>query len=180
MISIQVKPEEDTNWLKYIHIQENVLDPDVCDRIIHFGQEHSKRYSRTTWNSNFKACSLPIDHFVHDRLGKYWENSILYFNASVDFVEQYEVKCYTKLDFFDNHFDNLKNTKAFLDRKLTCSIQLSDSNQYGCGDLSIMNIKVPKERGTMVVFPSAMTHRVDRVTKGERWALVNWAWGPIV
>tara|TARA_Y100000004_G_C8901980_1_gene406820 strand:- start:576 stop:1199 length:624 start_codon:yes stop_codon:yes gene_type:complete len=78
-------------------------------------------------------------------------------------------------------------------RKLSFSLQLSDPDDYEGGELELAyltdsfeqedklnedRIVVPKEIGTMVVFPSTALHRVRPVTKGTRRSLVGWAMGP--
>ena len=34
-----------------------------------------------------------------------------------------------------------------------------------------------KKKGTVIVFPSSMWHKVEPVTKGKRYSLVAWAEG---
>jgi Rps23 Pro-64 3,4-dihydroxylase Tpa1-like proline 4-hydroxylase len=68
-------------------------------------------------------------------------------------------------------------------RKLSMTIQLSDSSQYDGGELEIVDYSnrthvVPNEKGIFVVFDSRIPHRVKPITRGERIALVGWASGP--
>ena len=70
-------------------------------------------------------------------------------------------------------------------RKLSMVIQLSDPKDYEGGILEIhANEHYPpppdelKRRGTIVVFPSFLRHRVIPVTKGVRYSLVAWIEGP--
>jgi PKHD-type hydroxylase len=65
-------------------------------------------------------------------------------------------------------------------RKLTYVVQLSDGNAYTGGDLVIMDggKSVSRDRGTLTVFPSTLTHVVSPVTTGERFVLVGWIHGP--
>jgi predicted 2-oxoglutarate/Fe(II)-dependent dioxygenase YbiX len=66
-------------------------------------------------------------------------------------------------------------------RKLSITIQLSNSEDYEGGDLELMYDKEPykldRSRGTFLVFPSFMLHRVTPVTRGTRWSLVAWIGG---
>jgi PKHD-type hydroxylase len=66
-------------------------------------------------------------------------------------------------------------------RKLSISIQLSRAEDYEGGDLELMYADQPqpldKTRGTLIVFPSFMLHRVMPVTRGTRWSLVAWIVG---
>jgi PKHD-type hydroxylase len=66
-------------------------------------------------------------------------------------------------------------------RKLSISIQLSRPEDYDGGNLELMYgtepQKLDKTRGTFIVFPSFMLHRVTPVTRGTRWSLVAWIAG---
>ena len=73
-------------------------------------------------------------------------------------------------------------------RKLSMTLNLSDSKDYKGGELEFMNItnngKVKKwkcteilPKGSVCVFPSTIWHRVTPVTKGKRLSLVKWVSG---
>ncbi len=81
---------------------------------------------------------------------------------------------------FDWHND-YSHGLADAPRKLTIIIQLSSPNDYEGGALEIMGTEIeemPRERGTVVVFPSLLTHRVTPVVCGLRKSLVSWIGGP--
>lgn len=67
-------------------------------------------------------------------------------------------------------------------RKLSISVQLSDASQYEGCDLQFYagnQIETaPRERGTVIAFPSYVLHRVTPCTKGTRKAIVAWTTGP--
>ena len=87
------------------------------------------------------------------------------------------------------HIDNSliieKKPTVLTSRKLSLTIQLSDPSEYEGGDLEIyiphpeepQIVKVPKEKGKVIVFPSYLWHRVTPVTKGVRKSLVWWVGG---
>ncbi|MFT7073376.1 MAG: PKHD-type hydroxylase [Patiriisocius sp.] len=62
------------------------------------------------------------------------------------------------------------------------TIQLSDPNDYEGGDLRFMInkeiVNAPKEKGTIIIFPSFIMHRVTPITKGTRQSIVGWVSGP--
>jgi PKHD-type hydroxylase len=69
-------------------------------------------------------------------------------------------------------------------RKVSITVQLSDSYEYEGGDLKIWlggeidNSSVgPRGAGNVVIFPSYMPHCVDPVTKGTRKSFVLWLGG---
>tara|TARA_B100002003_G_C14097021_1_gene527641 strand:- start:276 stop:893 length:618 start_codon:yes stop_codon:yes gene_type:complete len=70
----------------------------------------------------------------------------------------------------------------FSNRKLTCIIQLSDPKDYDGCDVEILGAptgeKKLKERGTVIMFPSYVQHRVTKITRGTRYCWVGWVHGP--
>ena len=68
-------------------------------------------------------------------------------------------------------------------RKLSLVLQLSDPVEYEGGVLELQPhskdvIKMRKQRGLVVVFPSWTLHQVTPVTQGNRQSLVAWITGP--
>lgn len=66
-------------------------------------------------------------------------------------------------------------------RKLSISVQLSNSEDYEGGDLEFMfrdpPVKASRQKRHAIVFPSYAVHRVTPVTKGTRYSLVAWIRG---
>lgn len=93
---------------------------------------------------------------------------------------------------FDWHIDDVAyraqsypGLGAGLDRKISVSVNLSDPSDYEGGDLEFRDglgrpVAGPdlRPRGSVVVFPSSVGHRVTPVTRGSRFALVGWLVGP--
>jgi PKHD-type hydroxylase len=81
---------------------------------------------------------------------------------------------------YDWHIDMIPLARG--DRKLSISLQLSDPSHYeGCDLQFIAGDGVqtaPRDRGTLIVFPSYIMHRVTPATAGTRKSLVVWAAGP--
>lgn len=71
-------------------------------------------------------------------------------------------------------------TGAFCTRKLSMSVQLSDVGDYEGGELQFADSTqpAPKQIGSLIVFPSFLTHRVKPVTSGMRKSMVSWISGP--
>lgn len=81
---------------------------------------------------------------------------------------------------FDWHND-YSHEQPFAPRKLTIILQLSPPNEYEGGSLEAFGTVVtelPREQGSVLVFPSILPHRVTPVTAGVRRALVAWIAGP--
>lgn len=69
------------------------------------------------------------------------------------------------------------------DRKLSFTMQLSPVWDYRGGEVVIRDWNnrdhyMCAEMGSVIVFDSRAPHKVNRITVGERYALVAWAHGP--
>jgi PKHD-type hydroxylase len=68
------------------------------------------------------------------------------------------------------------------ERLVSVSVELSERSDYDGGDLEIVPDTVGRprtmKRGGARFFPSRALHRVTPVTRGVRYALVNWTGGP--
>jgi PKHD-type hydroxylase len=72
-------------------------------------------------------------------------------------------------------------------RKLSFSLQLSDPDTYEGGDFQIRGEdghvdealwRTMRQKGSFLIFPGVIPHRVTSVTAGERRSLVGWVLGP--
>ena len=81
-----------------------------------------------------------------------------------------------------NYKKHIDRYLGIFTRKLSLTIQLSDSSSYKGGDLLLYDSPnprlCPKEQGKLILFPSYVLHEVKPVTKGERYSLVAWITGP--
>ena len=114
-------------------------------------------------------------------------------NFEWDWSESCQFTIYRKGQYYDWHCDSWKKpyenegpTKGKV-RKLSGTVTLTDPKEYAGGELDFdfrntdpgkkRNIKTCIEilpKGSLVVFPSFVWHRVKPVTKGERNSLVIW------
>ena len=97
---------------------------------------------------------------------------------------QYTIYEASKKGHYSEHFDTFWANNTMSDRKLSVTIQLSDSNDYEGGDFLFgADHENPeahrlRKKGTVLVFPSPIRHAVMPVTKGTRKSLVAWVEGP--
>ena len=116
-----------------------------------------------------------------------------------DWSESCQFTKYNKGQFYDWHCDSWDKPYARQNtndpshgkiRKLSVTVSLSDPKEYKGGELEFdfrntdpdkkINIKKCKEilpKGSLVVFPSFVWHRVCPVKKGSRYSLVIWNLG---
>jgi PKHD-type hydroxylase len=79
------------------------------------------------------------------------------------------------------HHDINWNGQTNSDRKLSITVQLSDPSDYEGGDFEFDEVSTNadfKSKGTVLVFPSYLRHRVLPITSGTRKSLVAWFFGP--
>lgn len=83
---------------------------------------------------------------------------------------------------YDWHHDVDWNNNNGRDRKLSVTVQLSDPEDYVGGYFDFSEVELPslecRDKGTVLIFPSYLQHRVSPVTSGVRKTLVAWFDGP--
>tara|TARA_R110000803_G_scaffold30842_1_gene69212 strand:+ start:274 stop:888 length:615 start_codon:yes stop_codon:yes gene_type:complete len=107
-----------------------------------------------------------------------WNFDLLFSPESLQYTEYRS----SNKGHYDWHQDLLGE---FFYRKLSLVIQLSDPKEYEGGELKITGYSpennpiytIPKQKGSVVIFPSYLYHRVTPVTKGIRKSLVWWVGG---
>jgi len=96
-------------------------------------------------------------------------------------------------DSFDKPYDRPNTPEHGKIRKISMTCQLTDSSEYRGGELEFdfrnydppmrdesKHLRQAKEilsKGSIIVFPSFLWHRVKPVTKGVRYSLVMWSVG---
>ena len=145
-----------------------------------------KRKSDVVWMSD-KWIYKEIQPYI------YQANANAEWNFEWDWSESCQFTEYKKGQFYDWHCDSYiepydqpdnQNTHGKL-RKLSMTVSLTDPEEYEGGDLEFdfrnqdeaVQPSICKEirpKGSVVVFPSFVWHRVKPVTKGIRNSLVCW------
>ena len=87
-----------------------------------------------------------------------------------------------KSGHYDWHIDVNWDGNDLRDRKLSLTVQLSDPSEYEGGGFEFAECQTPdpssRLKGTVLVFPSYLQHRVLPITSGARKSLVAWFEGP--
>jgi PKHD-type hydroxylase len=96
--------------------------------------------------------------------------------------EQTQIGRYKSTDegHYDWHIDAGPPENG-VQRKLSCVILLNDPSEFEGGILQFKGMEdqnVLDKRGSVIVFPSFIEHKVTPVTKGVRYTAVTWASGP--
>lgn len=94
--------------------------------------------------------------------------------------EMLQIAQYEKDQFFDWHIDTDILGLQPEQRKLTTICLLSDPDEdFVGGELEIKHIEMPRlTRGSVIVFPSILEHRVTPITSGVRYSATSWSSGP--
>jgi PKHD-type hydroxylase len=149
-----------------------------------------KRDSNIVW-LNDSWIYKEIQPYIHQA------NKLAGWNFDWNFSESCQFTKYKLNQFYDWHCDSWENAYNTPDnkdthqkiRKLSVTCSLSDSKDYEGGELefdfrnmdpdkkSVRKCAEIKQRGSIVVFPSHVWHRVKPVTKGTRYSLVIWNLG---
>lgn len=108
------------------------------------------------WQFDLGAASLPIQYTQYDEVGSHYD-----WHADWGAAEGFK-------------------------RKISISVQLCDTSEYEGGDLEFMTYPLTdagrrqaRARGTAIVFPAFLVHRVTAITSGARRALVTWRCGEV-
>jgi PKHD-type hydroxylase len=124
----------------------------------------------------------PKFEWIYDRLSELvkeandaiWKFDITSMPEAIQYTEYYD-----NGGHYDWHMDCGPNELST--RKISITVQLSDSDEYEGGDLEFMRgstpEKAPRGKGVVVMFPSFMLHRVTPITKGTRKSFVLWLGG---
>jgi len=149
----------------------------------------TQRNSNITWLSD-DWIYRTIHPFIHEA------NKRAGWNFEWDYSEACQFTKYKIDQHYNWHkdswagpYDKPENKNYYKKiRKLSVTCQLTDGSEYEGGELDfqprdqedptlIVPCKEAKTRGSIIVFPSHIWHRVKPVTKGVRYSLVIWNLG---
>ena len=162
----------------------------VCDNIVSRGLELTEeqasvgegengivdenvRKSRISWFDTGK------DAWLYHVLWGYMvrANTNAGWNFDIKEQQQPQFTVYDKSFFYDFHEDASYHEDNM--RKLSLVVFLSETTDYDGGNFEFREpAEVPAEKGSILVFPSFLYHRVTPVESGLRYSLVNWFTGP--
>ena len=194
-------------YLKVPYISyPSILKTEICDKIIQHGKDKlisavvvdSKTKTSIDQTPRNSYVSWLSDQWIYDLILPYIKdaNTQAGWNWNFDCIEPIQFTKYGIDQFYDwhpdggsdclsvytNQSDSTKNGKI---RKISVTINLVDGNDYEGGSLQfdlgisggIQTCDQIKPKGSIVIFPSFIPHRVTAITKGTRYSLVMWALG---
>ena len=170
---IQAIPETAVDDLRKILDTKELEDAQIGDG----GVVPATRRTKIYWLPKTDEF-IEIYKTFHQLIGKC--NDDFYKFRISEITEHIQYTVYNSND--EGHYDwHVDMGPGKARRKLSLVCQLSDPSEYEGGELQINTGKVlvaEKEKGTVILFPSYLLHRVTPVTKGIRRSLVLWIEGP--
>jgi|TARA_A100000172_G_scaffold41723_1_gene25483 PKHD-type hydroxylase len=191
----------------HLHFYASALSNKFCDEIVKYALTKKESIATIGQDSNPDADVKDLnktrksnivwlnDPWIFKEIEPYINlaNKEAEWNFNLKYCEAFQFTKYdgSKKQHYDWHEDQFyePNAKGFV-RKLSMTISLVDGSMYEGGDLEFdlrdgkgektSNVRVCKEirpRGSIVVFPSFLLHRVKPVTSGVRYSLVVWSSG---
>lgn len=185
----------------YYWFFENAFSENECNHIIKLGNNTKLELGNIDGSNKDKKVrdshvGWLYDKWIYDRLSAHLNlaNKNAEWNFNISAMEVVQFTKYGKQQHYDWHTDadekiikhedpNLNNKY----RKISMSLLLNDPKEYKGGELHFQILKKDKKllmknknfykKGTLVVFPSFVWHKVTPVTKGCRYSLVCWSVG---
>jgi PKHD-type hydroxylase len=149
------------------------------------GFSSATRSDESYRSSTIRWLDVGTESDLVDRL-MHFVNSSNRTNFGVEIVAPYDLQFTeyhgARKGKYDWHQDVwLESTRAY-DRKLSIVVQLSEPGDYEGGAFEFFGLQHPgatfAPRGSLLIFPSFLQHRVLPVTGGIRRSLVSWVEGP--
>lgn len=172
--------------LAQARVVENAFTADECKSIIAIGAKRPREDARVQSYGNTARVGHvawvdpgPDTIWVYQRLATIvqWVNQAFQFDL-LGFADALQYTVYGMGHKFDWHVDIGAGQAS--NRKLSITVQLSEESEYEGGALQFISapeMAMPRGRGTAILFPAYLAHRVSPVTDGLRSSLVGWAAG---
>ena len=130
------------------------------------------------------------DNWIYREITPYIRGANINANWNFDWFasEPCQFTKYSTDQHYSWHRDSFsKPDKKGLIRKLSVTVSLADGDSYEGGDLEFWipnkelknegkttKVKIARKKGSVVIFPSFVWHRVTPITSGTRYSLVIW------
>ncbi len=179
----------------------NAVGNKFCDDVIKFASTLRKREAFTVdpklgpiYKSEWRKSKVIWlnEKWIYKELLKFMD--LANTNAGYNYIlKEAEAIQYTRYDsdnYYHWHMDQTLEMDRPDSRKLSICINLTDPSEFEGGEFWIskshvvpekikpMRLDFMRKRGSAIVFPSFVFHKVAPVTKGTRHSLVCWMRGP--
>ena len=169
-----------------VHLVPGAFSDAECDRIIAMGEAGAALQAGTEKVTGYRSSAITWIQPSKEHRWLYHRIGMLFLAANhryrfelAGLAEPLQFARYGVAGHFEWHNDmGVQGTSG---RKLSLTVQLAAPESYEGGALEFLSVvsrPTPRERGTAILFPSFLGHRVAPVTRGQRLSLVAWAYGP--
>jgi len=136
----------------------------------------------------FLTLDSPCGYLLKKMADRVKDLAEIYYQTYLSSFEAIQLAEYNKDNFYNWHTDATGAIDSHIQRDISASLILSKKSDYTGGSLQFVvpenisdsNIITPKDveeqgQGTLIMFPSSLIHRVDKVLSGTRHSLVLWS-----
>ena len=186
----------------YYYYFPQVLNTEFCDKIIEHGKQQVQEKAKIAdekLNVRNSTVAWLQDSWLYETIEPFIQEANVRAEWNFDWIgsEACQFTIYKEQQHYDWHQDshyepyNKPGTPEHNTiRKLSVTVALEDGNNYEGGDLQfdlrnredsqsvVLTAEQARLKGSIIVFPSFVWHRVTPVTKGTRYSLVIWSIGP--
>ncbi len=169
---------------------EKSFTKEECEKIIAMSNKFESKQgglgeqediNNTKHNSEICALAPTMEtRWIYEKINAFVVAANNSFKYDLYGLEEFKIATYGPDNYYDWHMDLGKDVTST--RKLSLTLQLSESDDYEGGDLEFRGGGVPpvapREIGTIIIFPSFLSHQIAPVTKGVRKSMVVRVHGP--
>lgn len=186
---------------------ESHFSAEFCERVIEIGESLDPMAAAVAYDPDNNLRDSTVS-WIRDAPGSSWvykqlrdfvlETNRLYWGWKLSELESVQYTRYGPGQYYTWHADQRRKVYdqdsrwPGMIRKVTIAIALSDESDFNGGDFCIEDLNWPpdapdkrlhvlsnaRKRGSAIVFPSSLYHRVNAVETGLRRSLVAWFVGP--
>lgn len=179
------------NYLQQFLVRPHFLSPEECEQLIAYPSEYEDagvvdfdtgenilRPKDRITQSKLIHKGPDTDWLYERLLTRIREANAQFFHFQIVMLGTPMVMRYEHSGFYGAHADI--GNGLISTRKLSVVIMLTPPEEYTGGELIFTPHfpRIPKDQGSLVIFPSYLRHQVMPVTSGLRHTLVSWIYGP--
>jgi len=186
----------------YYYVLPQALSHEFCDKIIEQGKQQVVQEAKVADENLQKSRNSSVawmqDLWLYEAIEPYIQEANVKAGWNFDWMgsEMCQFTMYKEQQYYDWHqdshllpYDKPGTMEHGTIRKLSVTVSLEDGDLYEGGNLEfdlrnredsksvVLTAKEARAKGSIIVFPSFVWHRVTPVTKGTRYSLVIWSIG---
>jgi PKHD-type hydroxylase len=167
------------------------IDPERCDQLIE--ENKTQAISKAAMgvdgeklDDQYRSTSLvflPFNHSLSYNMMAFalQANQECKWDYEINGRESIQFAKYETNQHYNWHTDTFTLSGKDTDRKLTAVLLLNDPSEFEGGEFQVKLYSpytAPLQKGSIIVFPSILEHRVTPVTSGVRYSATMWFHGP--